>query len=234
MKIKKELLHCYIVTLLILFVGLSSYFFIKHYLNPKINQPQADLNKQVLGISQVTVENVEFDVELAQTPAEREKGLSNRAELCDQCGMLFIFENNNYHSFWMKDTLVPLDIIWIDEIQSDLFKFAGSDDFLLSLKNLHNYLLNRFIQLAHKIYGSSKIMMPTVDIKREEYDTDSPMSIYKEQKVSELVERQLETLTLIEAMNIAGNFFSDLLDSMDDEEIDEMYTDMGAGRNGIH
>ena len=60
------------------------------------------------------------------------------------------------------------------------------------------------------------------------------MSISKEQKVSELVERQLETLALIEAMNIAGNFFSDLLDSMDDEEIDELYTDMGAGRNGIH
>lgn len=60
------------------------------------------------------------------------------------------------------------------------------------------------------------------------------MSISKEQKVCELVERQLETLTLIEAMNIAGNFFSDLLDSMDDEKIDELYTDMGAGRNGIH
>jgi hypothetical protein len=60
------------------------------------------------------------------------------------------------------------------------------------------------------------------------------MSISKEQKVSELVERQLETLTLIEAMNIAGNFFYDLLDSMDDEKIDELYTDMGAGRNGIH
>lgn len=60
------------------------------------------------------------------------------------------------------------------------------------------------------------------------------MSISKEQKVSELVERRLETLTLIEAMNIAGNFFSDLLDSMADEKIDELYTDMGAGRNGIH
>ena len=60
------------------------------------------------------------------------------------------------------------------------------------------------------------------------------MSISKEQKVSELVERQLETLTLIEAMNIAGNFFSDLLESMDDEEVDELYTDMGAGRYAIH
>ena len=60
------------------------------------------------------------------------------------------------------------------------------------------------------------------------------MSISKEQKVSELVERQLETLTLIEAMNIAGSFFTDLLESMDDEEVDELYTDMGAGRYGIH
>ena len=60
------------------------------------------------------------------------------------------------------------------------------------------------------------------------------MSISKEQKVSELVERQLETLTLIEAMNIAGSFFTDLLEAMDDEEIDELYIDMGAGRNGLH
>jgi len=60
------------------------------------------------------------------------------------------------------------------------------------------------------------------------------MSISKEQKVSELVERQLETLTLIEAMNIAGSFFMDLLEAMDDEEVDELYTDMGAGRYGIH
>lgn len=60
------------------------------------------------------------------------------------------------------------------------------------------------------------------------------MSISKDQKISELVERQLETLTLIEAMNIAGSFFADLLDAMDDEEIDELYTDMGAGRHGLH
>ena len=60
------------------------------------------------------------------------------------------------------------------------------------------------------------------------------MSISKEQKVSELVERQLETLTLIEAMNIAGGFFADLLEAMDDDEVDELYTDMGAGRYGIH
>ena len=60
------------------------------------------------------------------------------------------------------------------------------------------------------------------------------MSISKEQKINELIERQLETLTITEAMNIAGSFFMDLLDAIDDEEIDELYPDMGAGRHGLH
>jgi len=60
------------------------------------------------------------------------------------------------------------------------------------------------------------------------------MSISKEQKINEIIEHQLETLTITEAMNIAGNFFMDLLDAMDDAEIEELYMDMGAGRYGIH
>ena len=60
------------------------------------------------------------------------------------------------------------------------------------------------------------------------------MSISKEQKIQELVERQLELLSITEALNIAGSFFADLLEAMDDEEIEELYTDMGAGRYGLH
>lgn len=60
------------------------------------------------------------------------------------------------------------------------------------------------------------------------------MSISKDQKVQELVERQLELLSVTEALNIAGSFFADLFDSMSEEEIEELYTDMGAGRNGVH
>jgi hypothetical protein len=60
------------------------------------------------------------------------------------------------------------------------------------------------------------------------------MSISKEQKIMELVERQLDLLTITEALNIVGGFFTDLLESMDDGEIDELYSDMGAGRNGLH
>ena len=60
------------------------------------------------------------------------------------------------------------------------------------------------------------------------------MRISKEQKIMELVERQLDLLTVTEALNIASGFFTDLLESMNDAEIDELYSDMGAGRNGLH
>lgn len=75
------------------------------------NKPAANPEE----IKQIILEEVVFDVELATTPQERARGLSGRSQLCDQCGMLFIFDKSDYHSFWMKDTLIPLDIIWFDE-----------------------------------------------------------------------------------------------------------------------
>jgi hypothetical protein len=39
----------------------------------------------------------------------------NRQELCPNCGMLFIFNEENKHSFWMKNTLLPLNMIFIDK-----------------------------------------------------------------------------------------------------------------------
>ena len=55
-----------------------------------------------------------FNVEIVDTPAEREIGLMNRESLNEDAGMLFIFESMGYYPFWMKDTLIPLDMIWID------------------------------------------------------------------------------------------------------------------------
>jgi len=55
-----------------------------------------------------------FKVELAKTKEEREKGLMFREKLDENKGMLFIFEKEGFHGFWMKNTLIPLDIIWMN------------------------------------------------------------------------------------------------------------------------
>lgn len=56
-----------------------------------------------------------FYVELAETQEERSKGLMYRESLDQDKGMLFIFDQEKEHSFWMKNTLIPLDIIWINK-----------------------------------------------------------------------------------------------------------------------
>lgn len=57
----------------------------------------------------------EIRVEIAKTPEERAMGLMNRKKLEKDEGMLFIFESEDYHSFWMKNTLLPLSIAFIDK-----------------------------------------------------------------------------------------------------------------------
>lgn len=55
-----------------------------------------------------------YYLEVAQTDESREKGLSGRNELCLNCGMFFPFQISGKYPFWMKDTHIPLDIIWLN------------------------------------------------------------------------------------------------------------------------
>lgn len=62
----------------------------------------------------VTINNNKIYVEVAKSDTERSKGLSGRSSLDSNSGMIFVF-NNQKPTFWMKDTLIPLDIIWIND-----------------------------------------------------------------------------------------------------------------------
>ena len=55
-----------------------------------------------------------FTLEVAETDAERARGYMRRAEVGPREGMLFVFQEPGRHSFWMKNCLVPLDIVWLD------------------------------------------------------------------------------------------------------------------------
>lgn len=54
-------------------------------------------------------------VDIADSPEERAKGLMGVGHLAEEFGMLFVFEDSDYRTFWMKDTFIPLDIIFITE-----------------------------------------------------------------------------------------------------------------------
>src|ERR1700750_2534698 len=56
-----------------------------------------------------------FSIEVADTSAEREQGLMLRENMTDDRGMLFVFDGERDVSFWMKNTPMPLDLIFVGQ-----------------------------------------------------------------------------------------------------------------------
>jgi uncharacterized membrane protein (UPF0127 family) len=55
-----------------------------------------------------------FDIEVAKTPGQHEIGLMKRDSMPENHGMIFVFEDEHTLEFWMKDTRIPLDIMYLD------------------------------------------------------------------------------------------------------------------------
>ena len=58
---------------------------------------------------------INISVYIADSPAERTKGLSDREDLPENRGMLFVFDNDGKHGIWMKDMKFNIDAVWLDE-----------------------------------------------------------------------------------------------------------------------
>ncbi len=91
------------ITLIIFIIGVAFFAF---------SRPKE--NKVYLG-------NNCFYVELATTPGQHARGLMFRKELARNRGMLFIFDAESKWPFYMKNTFIPLDIIWISKKKEVVF-----------------------------------------------------------------------------------------------------------------
>lgn len=76
----------------------------------------------------INIGNKLYEVEVAYTDEEKEAGLSNRTELAEDAGMLFVWDEPEEVSIWMKDTKIPLDIIFIDNDLSVIAIYQGVPD----------------------------------------------------------------------------------------------------------
>ncbi|MEO8664726.1 MAG: DUF192 domain-containing protein [Ignavibacteria bacterium] len=70
-----------------------------------------------------------IDVELAENDDERMQGLMYRRSMDDNKGMLFIFSNEEPQSFWMKNTVIPLDIIYVNSKKEIVKIFKSTTPF---------------------------------------------------------------------------------------------------------
>jgi len=85
------------------------------------NPKTVEMEKKESDISKVCFNEECFNVEIADTPKTRARGLMNREHLDQGSGMLFLFDTESKYHFWMKNTLIPLDIIWLDKNKKVVF-----------------------------------------------------------------------------------------------------------------
>ena len=82
--------------------------------NAAASQPASTASNSRLPTTRMSIGGESFNLEIAYRPEDQETGLMNRKSMADDHGMIFVFPAERNLTFWMKNTLIPLDIIYLD------------------------------------------------------------------------------------------------------------------------
>ena len=120
----------------------------------------------------VTVGNATVDVEIVATEAKIEKGLMYRQHLPPDQGMLFLMGIEKVWSFWMRNTLIPLDIIFITkdmEVAGVAANAKPLDESLVKVDKPSLYVLevNAGWAAAHQVAAGTKVKFENVPPRSE-------------------------------------------------------------------
>lgn len=101
-----------IAGVIVLFAGMA-YFWLRpgDYISPLYKSEKIKLS----------IKDTYLTVDISDTPQEKITGLSNRPRLENGGGMIFVYDHPTKPTFWMKEMLFPIDIIWIGEDKKIVF-----------------------------------------------------------------------------------------------------------------
>lgn len=110
----------------------------------------------------------QFRVEVADEPAERQQGLMFRQSMPQGAGMLFVYESERPVSFWMRNTLIPLDMIFADasgQVRRVHHNAIPLDETLIEGGNKIQHVLeiNAGLAKALKIEAGTQLRHPAID-----------------------------------------------------------------------
>ncbi|MFW6304339.1 MAG: DUF192 domain-containing protein [Candidatus Saliniplasma sp.] len=109
MKIKTSKKNAVVYTALILTLILVIWFVFYGV------EEEVDFEQDTIILKNSDDEQIEMTVLIAEDEEQHKQGLMNRDSLCSHCGMLFVYEDDVHHGFWMKDTQIPLSIGFISK-----------------------------------------------------------------------------------------------------------------------
>ncbi len=92
--------------------------------------------------SQVRIGKHKLRVEVVDTDERRSRGLMFREKLGRNNGMLFVFDSPGYHAMWMKDTLIPLSVAFID-----------GDGIILNIRDMEPRTLDTHMAAGPALYA---------------------------------------------------------------------------------